>query len=108
MKKVPEHLPLNPYDAHVPPVRTTPLPPDPSGPPQAAKGLGLGAAATIVVVAGGAAFTLMSGQMNACRGATRSSRLVWEERQAEIDAAIAAETSIDTVAPDDGHRNDQP
>jgi hypothetical protein len=38
------------------------------------------------VAAGGALLLLMGVSTSTCAGATRSSRLKWQERQAEIDA----------------------
>ena len=43
------------------------------------------------VLAGGAIFTLMVASTTSTRGSTRSAKLRWQERQAEIDAAIAQE-----------------
>jgi hypothetical protein len=50
-------------------------------------------ALSTIVVAGGASLTIVGSSMNRCMGATRSSRLQWQERQAEIDAQMQAESN---------------
>ena len=43
------------------------------------------------ILAGGAIFTLMVASTTSTRGSTRSAKLRWQQRQAEIDQAIAQE-----------------
>ena len=67
---------------------------DPAGSPQAveAKDPVLGAIATIgivLVVAGGILVPLV-GSSGACRGATRSAKVKWEQRQQQIEKAEIA------------------
>ena len=41
----------------------------------------------LLAVGGAALFVLMMSSMQTCRGATRSAKLKWQERQAAIDEA---------------------
>jgi hypothetical protein len=43
----------------------------------------------VLVAAGGGAFALLNLMLTPCVGATRSSKLQWEERQRQIDQALA-------------------
>ena len=66
---------------------------DPSGPArpvsQVPARLNRAAAASIVLLAGGSTLYLLGGTVGACRGATRSARLLWEQRTAEMQQALA-------------------
>src|SRR5687768_6680652 len=54
------------------------------------------------IVAGGAIFALLTVQPSTSRGSTRSAKLRWQERQAQIDQAIAQQQQAATQKPD-GH-----
>ncbi len=66
---------------------------DPSGPPspvgRVKGGLNVLAGAAIVLAAGAGTVHLLGGSMHSTRGATVSSRLQWEQRQAEIRQVLA-------------------
>lgn len=65
--------------ANVPP---TPVPPPPT---HSAGNYGLNA--LVLAAAGAGAFILIGGTMTPCMGATRSAKLEWQERQAQIEQA---------------------
>ena len=92
--------------------------PEPSGPPEpvldadpegTAEGVGpalgglfarLGELGLVLAVAGGAAFFVADAfTYRACHGATRSAQLEWQQREAEIEQAIA---EADRLAIADG------
>ena len=86
--------------AHGPP--EPPGVPDPSGPPrpvipQSAPGPSGAIVGITVLAAAGATFLLLGSLATPCRGATRSSQLQWEQRQAEIDRAIEEAEAYDHV-----------
>ena len=82
--------------------------PEPTGPPEAAlepgcsgsaKGAGsslgrtlvrLGGVGAVLAVAGGVVYMVASGStMRHTSGATRSTQLIWQRRQAEVEQAVA-------------------
>ncbi|MCE9553365.1 MAG: hypothetical protein K8T91_08305 [Planctomycetes bacterium] len=67
---------------------------DPTGPPEPVTSSGWASRVTKGLVAFGAAgttlFFLLGNAVTPCMGATRSSRLKWEERERQIDAAVDA------------------
>ena len=79
--------------------------PQPSGPPvpvEQSKSPVTAAVTTLTLLAaGGMGFVLIADLATPCVGATRSSRLQWEQRQVEIDRAIE-ETTAYRQAPSDG------
>jgi hypothetical protein len=85
--------------------------PDPSGPPRpmTAQDSALGAlGSVIVVVACGVSLFLLMGTEHATCGATRSSQLKWEQREAEIDRAIReAETCGDVASQEASQEHDR-
>ena len=72
------------------------VPPTPiaNDPPSLAANLVKGV--LLVGAAGAGILLLLSGSMTSCRGATRSSKLQWEQRQLEIErAAQDAQATVD-------------
>lgn len=67
----------------------------PAGPPRplrrAARGLNLAAGASIVLIAGSSTLYMLGGSTRSCRGATRSSHVQWQQRQAALQEALEAE-----------------
>jgi hypothetical protein len=53
-----------------------------------------------LVLAGGAFALLVGSQTTSTRGSTRSCELKWEQRQAEIDAAVAEASAAPVVEKD--------
>ncbi|MCE9553153.1 MAG: hypothetical protein K8T91_07215 [Planctomycetes bacterium] len=67
---------------------------DTTGPPQPVPGKSrfpkIAMAVVSIAAAGSAVYALLGVSVSSCRGATRSSRLKWEERKQQIDADIEA------------------
>jgi hypothetical protein len=63
------------------------VPPNPYVAPTAASAGSLGVNAVVLSAAGAGALFLLAGTMTPCVGATRSTKLKWEERQVEIEHA---------------------
>lgn len=67
---------------------------DTTGPPQPVPGKSrfpkIAMAAVSIAAAGSAVYALLGVSVSSCRGATRSSRLKWEERKQQIEADIEA------------------
>src|SRR5262245_16774054 len=63
------------------------VPPTPVVAPQAPSASNLGLNAALLTAAGAGAFFLIAGTMTPCVGATRSTKLKWEERQLQIEQA---------------------
>ena len=70
---------------------------DPSGPPvpveEAISWTGIAVAAISFVACSGIAFVLLGNLSRPTMGSTRSSKLQWEQRRAEVDQAIEEELS---------------
>jgi len=73
---------------------------DPAGPPvpvartAESAGPGLMTSLLTVIAGSGVLLTMCSLTTQSCRGATRSARLEWERRQAQIEQAIAADEAL--------------
>lgn len=63
------------------------VPPTPVIAPQTPSASHAGLNAVLLTAAGAAAFVLIAGTMTPCVGATRSTKLQWEERHLQIEQA---------------------
>ncbi len=92
-----------PNDATKPDEPLTESMPDPAGPPQPVKKedavLRALSVAGVVVVAAGGLLLAMAPTIGATQGATRSTKIQWEQRQAEIRRAMSEDQAL---APPDG------
>ena len=87
---------------------TTPLLEYPRGSPKAMKRKFwitlLGSLGTAAVGTGAFGFLMVGGVTASTRGATRSTRLVWEQRQDQVEQAIAAQASPEQVCDEPSDR----
>ncbi len=78
--------------------------PDPSGPPvpvaSAVSWTSVAMATFSVLACSGIAFVLLGSLTSPTMGATRSAKLQWEQRRAEIDRAIDEQLARRQAAPD--------
>lgn len=56
-------------------------------------------AAGLTITVGGVVFIVVASSMSRVRGATRSARLKWEERQRQVDQAVRDATDSPARAP---------